>query len=288
MLLKTAVPVPCARWSAGRSSDEADRILPEETPVALTHDGVATTLAMATPADLEDFAVGFSLAEGIIDAPHDIRALEVIHESLGVEVRMWLGDTASARLAARRRYLAGPSGYGLGGDASLEEAIRRTPQAATSEFSVGAAELRRALQALGDARALGEATHAVHAAGLWLGEALTLREDVGREAALDKLIGARAAAGPAERGVLLLTGRVSVRMVQKAAVLGAPVVCALSAPTALAVRLADAAGLTLAASDGADGFEVFTHPDRVRLDEPEPERRAPRLRLATDADAAAF
>ncbi|HEY1751312.1 MAG TPA: formate dehydrogenase accessory sulfurtransferase FdhD [Caulobacteraceae bacterium] len=282
MMLKTAVPVCCARWSAGRASGEADRVLPEETPVALVHDGATTAVVMATPADLEDFGVGFSLAEGIIEAPADLRAVEVAQESLGVEVRMWLGPMAGARLAARRRFLAGPSGYGLAGADSLEEAIRRTPPAGPAPFSVDADELRRALEALADARPLGEATHAVDAAGFWLEGELTLREDVGRETALDKLIGARAQAEPAEGGVLLVTGRMGVRMVQKAAVLGAPVICARAAPTALAVRLADAAGLTLAAAS-TDGFEVFTHPDRVRHEEPE--RRAPRLRLAADADA---
>jgi FdhD protein len=184
-------------------------------------------------------------------------------------VRLWLAGAQAERLAARRRYLAGPTGCGLCGIDSLAEAIRAPPPIADDGVTIEPAELIQAIQALAAAQPIGQATRAVHAAGLWLDGALVVvREDVGRHNALDKLVGARARAGQGGAGVLLLTSRVSVEMVQKAAVLGAPILCAVSAPTALAVRQAEAAGLTLVGVARPDGLEVFTHPHRIRLAAP--------------------
>jgi len=237
----------------------------EEIPVALVHDGSTTAVMMATPADLEDFAAGFSLSEGVAADLAEIREIEVAQSELGLEVRIWLQAPQAARLAARRRHLAGPTGCGLCGVESLEEAMRPVARLAASPFKVAASDLLAAMAVLADHQPLGRATRAVHAAGLWSDGALhAVREDVGRHNALDKLIGAAARqALPTAKGVLLLTSRVSVEMVQKAAVLGAPVLCAISAPTALAVRMAEEAAITLVAVARADGLEVFTHPERV-------------------------
>ncbi len=257
------------RWRRSGEVEHGDRITPAETPIALVHDGGTTAVMMATPSDLEDFAVGFSLTEGVVEDAAGIRDLEVVETGLGIEVRMWLVVPAGQRLAARRRHLAGPTGCGLCGIDSLEEARRAFPRLAESAFRIRPGVLLEAIEALSAAQPLGAQTRAVHAAGFWRdGVLLAVREDVGRHNALDKLVGAlaRGPGLPNGEGVLLLTSRVSVEMVQKAAVLGAPVLCAVSAPTALAVQTAEAANLTLVAVARADGFEVFTHPRRIAFD----------------------
>jgi FdhD protein len=267
MTAEGAMSWPRLRWRAGEGADAGARTLAEETPVALVHDGSTTAVMMATPADLEDFAMGFSLTEGIVGRPDEIIELEIAALEAGIEARMWLAGERGAALAARRRRMAGPTGCGLCGIESLEAAVRRPTPVADERTCVSAPALVEAMASLEAAQAIGEATRAVHAAGLWsAGAGLQLvREDVGRHNALDKLVGAAARGGLCGE-VLLLTSRVSVEMVQKAAVLGAPVVCAVSAPTALAARMADEAGLTLVAVTRADGFEVFAHPRRVLTD----------------------
>lgn len=243
------------------------RRAPEETAVALVHDASTTAVMMATPADLEDFAVGFSLSEGAIVRVEDIRELDVVAQDLGVEVRMWLAPERGLRVASRRRRLAGPTGCGLCGVDSLAEAVRSPRPVAGEALRVDPAALLAAMAALSNAQPLGRETRAMHAAGFWTPTSglLAVREDVGRHNALDKLIGARARSGAVDGsdGVVLLTSRVSVEMVQKTAILGAPILCAVSAPTALAIRVAEEAGITLVAVARADGFEVFSHNERI-------------------------
>jgi len=254
------------RCRPGEAAEEGARLLAEETPVALVHDGATTAVMMATPADLEDFGIGFSLSERVVESVGEITELEVVHTDLGVEVRMWLAPDRTRELAARRRRLAGPTGCGLCGVESLAEAAWPPLRVADQGLKVSARELLAAMAEMEAAQTLGQATRAVHAAGLWNRDGgLVVREDVGRHNALDKLIGTAACAGTVRREVLLLTSRVSVEMVQKAAVLGAPVLCAVSAPTALAIRTAEAAGLTLVGVARSDGFEVFTGPQRLDL-----------------------
>ncbi|MDB5445816.1 MAG: sulfurtransferase FdhD [Phenylobacterium sp.] len=266
---KVSRPLPAA-WFGEGGERARSRLAPEETPVALVHDAATTAVMMATPADLEDFAVGFSLTEGVVERPDQIAGLEIVEMPLGIEARIWLVAERAQAQARRRRALAGPTGCGLCGVESLHEALR--PPARVGEgVRLSPDEIQAALAALDLASVLGAATRAVHAAGWWrTGEGLAcIREDVGRHNALDKLVGALARAGEADRdeddrdGALLLTSRVSVEMVQKAAVLGAQVLVAVSAPTALAVRTAEACGMTLAAVARRDGFEVFTRADRI-------------------------
>jgi FdhD protein len=218
---------------------------------------------MASPADLEDFAIGFSFTEGIISDPSELLGLEVIQQPGGIEVRSWLPPGRGARQAARRRLLAGPTGCGLCGVESLQAALA-APAPVTGRLVCRADQLLAAMEAMSDAQRLGRSTRATHAAAFWQAGALVaVREDVGRHNALDKLIGGLLRMGAAPDGIVLLTSRVSVEMVQKAAMFGAPILCAVSAPTALAVRMAHEAGLTLVAVCRADGFEVFTHPQRI-------------------------
>jgi FdhD protein len=242
-----------------------NRSIPEETAVALTYNGGTYAVMMATPQDLEDFAVGFSLSEGVISSYSDIDSLDTVHLDDGVELRMWLSKPKTDRLQERRRHIAGPTGCGLCGIDSIAEAVR--PAAVVGQGRQFSSEqIMAAMRKLPLLQKLNAETRAVHAAAFWnpTSGIVALREDVGRHNALDKLAGALARASiVASEGIILLTSRVSVEMVQKSAVIGAPVMVSVSAPTALAVRMADAAGITLAAIARADGFEVFTHPRRI-------------------------
>ncbi|MGU3492613.1 formate dehydrogenase accessory sulfurtransferase FdhD [Xanthobacteraceae bacterium A53D] len=265
-------------WREGEVS-AGERAVPEETPVALTYNGTTHAVMMASPQDIEAFALGFSLTEGIIRSATDILSLDVIAVEDGIEARMWIAEERMALLGARRRYLAGPTGCGLCGVESLSEAVKPAAQV-TGDLTLTATTLLEAMAALSPAQALNHATRAVHAAGYFQpGKGpgtglLAVAEDVGRHNALDKLIGkvARLEAEPA-KGLLLLTSRVSIEMVQKAAVLGVPVIAAVSAPTSLAIRTAERAGITLAAIVRGDGFEVFTHHGRIDLGPQKPREK---------------
>jgi FdhD protein len=264
--LSVARTVRRIAWRDG-SAAQGVRTIPEETPVALTYNRAALAVMLATAADLEDFALGFSLTEGIIERPEQLEELEVVPTGDGVELRMWLAEERVAVAEARRRRLAGPSGCGLCGIESLADAVR-VPPPVTDGIRFAGGDVAAAMAALPAAQRLNQATHAVHAAGLWIPSRglVAVREDVGRHNALDKLAGALARQHlAASQGLVLLSSRLSVELVQKAAMMGAPVVAAVSAPTALAVRIAGAAGITLVGVTRQDGFEVFTRSERIDL-----------------------
>lgn len=259
--------LPRTAWREGKVAP-GERIVAEETPIALVYNASTYAVMMATPTDLEDFATGFSLTEGVITQLSEIAAFEVARVEQGVEARIWLDPARAAGLAERRRHVAGPTGCGLCGAESLEAALRPAPPAPETGQRLGPAQILAAMAALDAAQPLNQATRATHAAGLVApdGRLVAAREDVGRHNALDKLVGAVARSGRAvPGGAVVLTSRVSVEMVQKSAVLGAEFVIAVSAPTTLAIATAEAAGLTLIGVTRADGFEVFSRPDRVML-----------------------
>jgi FdhD protein len=251
-------------WRDG-SLNEGTRTIPEETALALTYNGGTYAVMMGTPRDLRDFAIGFSLSEGIIQSPDDIDTLDIVDLDDGIELRMWLAQSRADRLSERRRHIAGPTGCGLCGIDSIAEAVRPAAIVAQGK-SFSPREIMTAMQSVAPLQPINIETRAVHAAAFWTPShgIAALREDVGRHNALDKLAGAAAQQKlVAGDGMVLLTSRVSVEMVQKSAAMGAPLMVAVSAPTALAVRMADAAGITLAAIARADGFEIFTHPGRI-------------------------
>jgi FdhD protein len=249
----------------GPSVQPGERVLPEEMAVALSFNGTTQAVMMATPADLEDFGVGFALTEGIA-LPEEILSIEVEPVSRGMDVQLWLHPEAETRLAARRRTMSGPVGCGLCGIDSIDQALREVPVVAPSAFRMTPSQVREAVASLPGEQRLHDATRAVHGAAFWNGRVLLAREDVGRHNALDKLVGGMLRQGIRPEGAIVLTSRVSTDMVQKVAMLGAPMIIAVSAPTVAAVELAERAGITLVALARGDRFEVFSHTDRLRME----------------------
>jgi len=239
----------------------------EEVPVAMVYNGHSYAVMMATPEDLEDFALGFSLSEGRIDHPGQLRAVAVAQHLEGIELAMTVAPEAPAALPAADpgRLLPGRTGCGLCGARALEQVVNPPPPlTATRRFR--SAALARALDALDAHQPMNAATGSVHAAA-WAdphGAIVLVREDVGRHNALDKLIGAmhRHHCAP-EAGMLLISSRASYEMVTKAARAGIGFIAAVSAPTALAVDLARGAGVCLVGFARAGGHNIYTHAERL-------------------------
>lgn len=237
----------------------------DEIPVALVYNGISHAVMMATPADLEEFALGFSLSEGIIARPAECYNIEVEEGSEGITVHLEIASSAFMGLKERRRTLAGRTGCGLCGVDSLQQVCRTLPPLATSR-GLHAAGVRRALDMIGAKQALARLTGAAHAAA-WCsmdGDLRLVREDIGRHNALDKVIGAmaRSRARP-DDGFLLITSRVSFEMAQKAIMAGVPALIGMSAPTLAAVELAEQAGMTLLAFARGRNFVCYTHPQHM-------------------------
>lgn len=255
--------------SAHRSTPTAQgtpRDVAVEVPVAMVFDGSSMAVMLASPTDIEDFALGFALTEGIIQSQADVDRFEVIEQSNGLEARFWLKDVPGQALANRRRAIAGPIGCGLCGIDSLDQAARALPNLNKVQISLPRACITQASTALRGFQPLHDRTHAAHAAGFMTpnGQITAAREDVGRHNALDKLIGAllRQGIDPAT-GAIVMTSRLSLELVQKAAMAGCPVLIAVSSPTALAIEAAQNAGITLVANARNSGFDLFTHPQRI-------------------------
>jgi FdhD protein len=257
----------CAGHAYRRDGEGAvRRSLPEELAVAVTVNGSTHAVMMASPADLEDFAVGFALGEGLVSTASEIEAVEILAGESGCEARLWLSVKQAAAVAERRRAMAGPVGCGLCGIESLEAALRPLPAVAGTGLRLAAEDIAGACDALRAHQPLHDLTHAVHAAGFFRpGEGIVLaREDVGRHNALDKLVGALARAGEsAAEGAFVMTSRLSVELVQKCAFAGCAVLIAPSAPTAHALRLAEAAGITVVAFARGGGFDCYCGAHRI-------------------------
>lgn len=244
----------------------SSRLVPEEVPIAFSYAGSTHAVMMATPDDLEDFAVGFSLSEGIIASADEVLAIDTVQAGEGIDVQIMLKEMTAEALAARRRRMAGPVGCGLCGIESIEQASRAVRPVPASAFTVTPQKIACGMSQLNVAQDLNRQTRAVHAAGFFMPTEglVAVREDVGRHNALDKLVGAVLLGGwDPTLGAVLVTSRLSVEMVQKTAALGASVLIAISAPTALAIRTAAQAGITLIGVARDEDFEIFTCPDRV-------------------------
>jgi formate dehydrogenase accessory protein FdhD len=235
-----------------------------EAPVALLYNGEPFAVMMATPGDLADFALGFALSEGIVASASEFALVDVVSGADGHALHAAIPQARFDALATRRRSLEGRSGCGLCGVEELRQALRPVPRVAPGA-AVELARINQALARLARQQPLNARSGGVHAAGFAHGEALLVREDVGRHNALDKLVGAiaHAALAPAD-GFVVITSRASYEIVHKAATAGVGLVVAISAPTDLAVRVADEAGLTLAAFARGGTLNLYTHPARVR------------------------
>lgn len=255
------------RHRAGVRSSALDE-LAEEVPVALEYNGVSHAVMLATPSDLEQFALGFSLSEGIVASPAELYDVEIEHGAAGITAHIDIAAGAFMRLKERRRSLAGRTGCGLCGVDSLAQVVRPPVFLAPSQALSGAA-IRRALLEARGRQPLNRLTGATHAA-LWCGHDGVPRmafEDVGRHNALDKLIGGlHAGHADLSEGFVLITSRASVEMVQKAATVGIAAMVAISAPTALAVRTALACGLTLVAFARGDDFTAYAHGANIDME----------------------
>jgi formate dehydrogenase accessory protein FdhD len=247
---------------------EGQDCLATEVPVALEFNGVSHAVMMATPADLEDFAYGFALTEGIVDSAAQIHDCEAVRSELGYTLQLRVAESCFARLKEKRRNLTGRTGCGLCGTESLSQAVRQ-PAALTATHCFDASAVSTAVASLRAHQTLLAVTGATHAAA-WCsaqGEIQLVREDVGRHNALDKLIGAllrerRSIHG----GFVTITSRASYEMVQKSACMGISLLAAVSGATALAVDVAHQAGLTLVGFARGDDLCVYSHPERFNLD----------------------
>jgi FdhD protein len=263
--LAVSATVDVERWTRGALSRESD-LVAEEVPVALIYHDVPHVVMLATPADLEDYAVGFTLSEGLVASMEEIRGVEVVRGAGVADVKITVAWERFTQLLQRRRNLTGRTGCGLCGAETAADAIREVPPLPPG-VPVSAAQLHAAIDALKSSQPINERTGSVHAAAWVLPEGgiQLVREDVGRHNALDKAIGALARAGANfAAGYMLITSRASYEMVQKCATVGIPLLVALSAPTAFAVRLARASGLTLVAFARSDRHVVYAHPERLR------------------------
>jgi len=264
------MPPTSSRVSAVALRDGAatakEECVAEEVAVALEVNGIAHAVMLATPADLEDFALGFLLSEAIIDARADLLDVEFASVESGIALRATVAQRCVHRLKERRRALAGRTGCGLCGTESIAEAVRPI-RGDVAGIVVEAAALERAMRSLHDGQTLQRLTGATHAAA-WItldGELVTVREDVGRHNALDKLIGALSRSGAdLAAGFVAVTSRASYEMVHKTASAGIGLLAAISAPTGLAIRMAESAGLTLVGFVRGANATVYSHPEAVR------------------------
>jgi FdhD protein len=256
--------LPVERWIRGRTTHTTDRVA-EEMPVALVYHGVPHVVMLATPADLEDFATGFTLSEGLVAHPREIQSVEVQRASDAIDVRVGISAERFAQMLERRRNLTGRTGCGLCGAETVEQAIRPVPRVA-GEVRLSVDALHQALVDIQAQQPINALTGSVHAAA-WIepGRGITcVREDVGRHNALDKTIGALTRAGTnLATGCMLITSRASYEMVQKSATVGVSFLVAVSAPTALAIRVAQMSGVTLVGFARREQHVVYTHPERL-------------------------
>ena len=289
VLIQSELPlseVEVTRWrhsqdAESRLSQAKDKVA-EEVPIALIYNGVSHAVMLATPQDLEDFALGFSLSEGILQSKSELYDVEIVVQQHGIELRLDVATECFVKLKERRRSLVGRTGCGLCGAESLEQALRLTEKPpikapdltkntnpsinAASSFVVNASSIVAAFHAIKTKQVLQQATGATHACA-WVdlnGEVQLLREDVGRHNAMDKLIGALAKTPHKSDGFVLTSSRASVEMVQKVAIAGYNILAAISAPTGLAIRVAEVYGVTLVGFLRENQFVIYTYADRIK------------------------
>ena len=275
------------RCKDGKLSEAKDSVA-EEVPIAMIYNGISHAVMLATPQNLEDFALGFSLSEGILQSKSELYDVEIVAQNNGIELKMEVASEAFAKLKDRRRNLTGRTGCGLCGAESLQDALRldsvdsravkkyglqatiNAPYGASPQKTIQATSIQAAFHAMQIQQILQQATGATHACA-WVsaelnvsGEVQLVREDVGRHNAMDKLIGALAKNPPKDDGFVLTSSRASVEMVQKVALAGYDVLAAISAPTGLAIRVAQQFGVTLVGFLRDNQFVIYANPQRIQ------------------------
>lgn len=253
------------RWQNGQHEQRQDYVA-EEVPISLVYNGIPHVVMLATPTNLEEFALGFSITEGIIKSPQELLSARVYHRSNGIEVQIKIPEQRFQCLSDKGRNLTGRTGCGLCGASTLKQAIRHPGPVSNGGLVLSAEELRSALAGIKQYQKLNQITGAIHAAA-WAvpGQGiLDIREDVGRHNALDKLIGFLLRTDKdLSAGFIVVTSRASYEMVQKTAWVGVSLLVAISAPTGLAIRLANEAGLTLVGFARDNQHVIYTHPQRL-------------------------
>jgi formate dehydrogenase accessory protein FdhD len=253
--------VEVRRLLDGHIERACDQVI-DESPIALVYNGVAHSVMMTTARDLEDFALGYSLSEGIVASIDEWRCIEIVHRDRGHVVEMLIAQERFDNLQRDARQRLGNSACGLCGVESLEAALRMPLRQLDRDPRYSRAAIAAALQSLAQAQPLNQISGGVHAAGFASAQGLLVREDVGRHSALDKLIGARARAGNPD-GFVVISSRASWELVHKAASAGIGLLAAVSAPTHAAIKLAEQCGLSLIAFARDQRMNLYTHPQRV-------------------------
>ncbi len=256
--------VDVVRWDAGDIAHTKDQVA-EETPVAFLYNGVPHIVMLATPASLEELAIGFTMSEALVERRDEIVGIEVEHRSDAAEVHIAVTAEKFSRLLRRQRNLTGRTGCGLCGIENVDDALR-LPAAVCVGRKIDAIAMHAAIASLPAQQTFNASTGSIHAAA-WVDATdhiVCVREDVGRHNALDKLIGALMQRGvDRSQGYVIITSRASYEMVLKCTTVGIPTLVAVSAPTALAIRLADKTGLTLIGFARETQHVIYTHPQRV-------------------------
>lgn len=237
-----------------------DRVI-EELPIAMMYNGVSHAVMMATPSDLEDFALGFSLGEGIIEKVSQFSFIEAVRSDRGLSLEMTIPQSQFDLLSQRQRYMSGSSACGLCGVESLQAALRPAPKV-DADRKARVDDIVRGIQMLGTRQPMNDESGGVHAAGFVHADGILVREDVGRHNALDKLVGAMARGNPGG-GFLVLSSRASYELVHKAAMANIGIVVAISAPTSMAIQLADDCGITLVCFARGEQMNAYTHAERL-------------------------
>ena len=255
---------PVLKWEDGHEHQFDDNVA-EEVPIAFVYNGISHAVMLATPSNLEDFALGFSLTEGIINSPKDIYGIEVSAHSNGIELHIDLAAERFQNLKQRRRTMAGRTGCGICGTESLDQVMRGTQNVISISDRISTAAIQKAYTDITNMQLLQASTGCTHASA-WVslgGDIQLVREDVGRHNALDKLIGAKFKANSLMSGFVFTTSRASYEMVQKVASVGIPILVAISAPTGLAIKTAQRCGITLIGFARNHQHVIYSCPERV-------------------------
>ena len=255
---------PVTKWQDGNRESLNDCIA-EEVPIAMIYNGISHAVMLATPHDLHDFAMGFSLAEGILTTPQELYGIEIIEQPNGIELHLEIAAERFHQLKERRRSMTGRTGCGLCGAESLDQALRLPNNVVAGDQQFSSDAILSALKNIQAKQELQGKTGATHASA-WVnpdGEIIMVREDVGRHNALDKLLGAKARINDRQPGFVLTTSRASYEMVQKVAVANIPMLVAISAPTGLAIRIAQGCGITLVGFARSHQHVIYSHAERI-------------------------